>query len=139
MYDTDSSTKEEVIIEPYCIFCGGQTDNVERYTLVKVETEKTSIWDTSEYEYTSTNTLTVPFPAHHHCFEKKTKTWLDSYGYKTAVILFIFFFALLAVSADPVMYIGLIAALFVGALTYLANKKLEKQIQDYYDTHVQRE
>jgi hypothetical protein len=55
-------SSSQVRIEPYCVFCGSPTDNVEQYTISGSSTED------STYHYSS---LTVPFPAHRQCFRKE--------------------------------------------------------------------
>ena len=75
-----SNSSTNVIIEPQCIFCGGLTDNIEKYTITETEDHPHN----SEY-YTS-NSLTIPFPAHHHCLQKK---WLALNGGWNATMLII--------------------------------------------------
>jgi hypothetical protein len=62
----------KIAIEPYCIFCGKPTDNVETYTRTDTRRSSTSSthWDQRKryIETTTTyNTVTIPFPAHPHC------------------------------------------------------------------------
>ncbi len=66
----------KIAIEPYCIFCGRPTDNVETYTRTDTHRSSTSsipLWDQRKRYMTTTttyNTVTIPFPAHPHCREE---------------------------------------------------------------------
>jgi hypothetical protein len=65
----------KIAIEPYCIFCGRPTDNVETYTRTDTHRSSTSSTDYAQRKIyrtttTTTNTVTIPFPAHPHCREE---------------------------------------------------------------------
>jgi hypothetical protein len=136
-----------VRIEPYCIFCGGATDNVERYTI-----SDSSIQD-STYHYSS---LTVPFPAHPECFrqEKRKKPILIL----KVLLPFVVFLSPGAVfllspgiAAHPMAFVVLVGGLLLGFVLTLVwafaalrivrrndpVPALENTILQYYRTHRQ--
>jgi hypothetical protein len=128
----------KVRIEPYCIFCGQATTNVEEQSI-----------ETYRHEYTPDTTvshrLTIPFPAHRRCLRRRKRAGCLIIV-APPLIVFVLYTLISLILKEAYIYSSLVGCMVIpaaiGVGLYLANRaneKLENQILYYYETHVQSE
>ena len=149
----------QVRIEPNCVFCGSSTTNVETRRVTTSQRKDVA------RKATITNYVDIPFPAHAQCYKKKKRTaWWGAVIFVSPILLIII--ALLGMIAVNLVQYGtwnappssptvssqdthetgsslgciitLIATVGGPAYSYWVSKRLDKQILNYYHTHVER-
>ncbi|MBN1285858.1 MAG: hypothetical protein JXB47_10705 [Anaerolineae bacterium] len=131
----------QVRIDPYCIFCGKPTSNVEQHTTSKT---KTTVMPGSGVRYEGAS-LTIPFPAHPECLKKeKRDTWLWSIVGAVAIAVILLIVGAIVANtsesaATTICTLGFFAAIGGGiGINWWLGKALENRIVEYYKTHLQR-
>jgi hypothetical protein len=150
----------QVSIEPNCIFCGSLTSNAETRRV------KTGQRKDAARKTTITSYVDIPFPAHARCYKKKKRAaWWGAVIFVSPILLVII--ALLGMIAVNLVQYGtwnappsnppvspqdtdetgsswlgcvitLVAVIGGPAYSYWVSKRLDRQILDYYYTHVER-
>ena len=136
-----ASKSRRVIIEPYCIFCGKPTDNVERHAFTK-GTGETSHW----YGRTvHTSYDVMPFPAHPSCY--KGVFFGNKFVLIASIVCFIAFILVAFVSATGILKVndcimlGPLALAVLGMYGYAVGfgdkESKGNLVERYCDTHWQ--
>lgn len=131
------SGPREVLIEPYCVFCGQSTQHTDRHSFKR----SIGAWESE---------ITFIFPAHPTCLQTAKRPLRNililASGVAVAGAVAVLIFANMALMHDPVCVIptAALVAASLGVYIYTRlkenfEKNYNPKLEYYYDTHVQGE